>query len=88
MQRTTKTNSTRLIPSKTTCNKACRIALKRTVRVSLNLINSLTSDRMDMWGTGYKISHVDPLKSSNLLGHCVLPFRMKNKRRAQKEQWL
>jgi hypothetical protein len=63
---------------KTTGNKASLIALKRIVRVSLNLIDTLTSDRMDTWGIGHKISHVSPLKSNNLINHCVLSFWMKN----------
>jgi hypothetical protein len=69
---------TTLLLLKTTCNKTHLIALKRTVKMSLNLIDPLTSDWMDMWGTGYKIPRVRPLKSNNLLSHCVLPFRMKN----------
>jgi hypothetical protein len=31
-----------------------------------------------MWGTGHKIPCASPLKSSNLLIHHVLSFRMKN----------
>jgi hypothetical protein len=63
---------------KTTSNKTSLIALKRTVGASLNLIDSLTSDRTNTWGTGHKIPRVSPLKSSNLLSHRVLSFRMKN----------
>jgi hypothetical protein len=69
---------TTLLLLKTTCNKTRLIALKRTIRVSINLIDPLTSDRMDMWWIGYKISQANPLKSSNLLSHRVFPFRMKN----------
>jgi hypothetical protein len=63
---------------KTTSNKTSLISLKRTIRVSLNLIYPLTSDRTNTWGTGYKIPRASPLKGSNLLSHHVLPFRMKN----------
>jgi hypothetical protein len=63
---------------KTTGNKTHLIALKRTIRASLNLIYPLTSDRMDMWEIGYKIPRANLLKSSNLLSHGVFPFWMKN----------
>jgi hypothetical protein len=69
---------TTLLLLKTTSNKTCIITLKRTLRASLNLINSFTSDQTNMWGTGYKIPRTGPLKSSNFLSHRVLPFRMKN----------
>jgi hypothetical protein len=61
---------------KITSNKTGLIPLKRTIKASLNLIYPLTSDRTNTWGTGHKISRVSPLKSSNLLSHHVLPFRM------------
>jgi hypothetical protein len=67
-----------LLLLKTMSNKASLIALKRTIRVSLNLIDSLISDRTNTWGIGHKIPHVNPFKSSNLLIHQVLPFQMKN----------
>jgi hypothetical protein len=67
-----------LLPLKTTSNKTSLIALKRTIRASLNLINPLTSDRMNTWGTGHKIPCVSPLKSSNLLSHRMLSFWIKN----------
>jgi hypothetical protein len=63
---------------KTTSNKTSLISLKRTIRVSLNLIYPLTNDRTNMWRTGHKIPRASPLKSSNLLSHRVLSFRMKN----------
>jgi hypothetical protein len=63
---------------KTKSNETSLIALKRTIRASLNLINLITSDRMNMWGTGHKISRVSSLKSSNLLSNRMLPFQMKN----------
>jgi hypothetical protein len=67
-----------LLLLKTTSNKTSHIALKRTIRVSLNLIHPLTSDRPNMWRTGHKIPRASSLKSSNLLSHHVLPFRRKN----------
>jgi hypothetical protein len=69
---------TTLLLLKTTCNKTSLIALKGTIRAGLNLIDPLTTDRTNTWGTGHKISCVGPLKSSNLLNHRMLPFRMKN----------
>jgi hypothetical protein len=63
---------------KITSNKTSLIPLKRTIRASLNIIYPLTSDRMNTWGIGHKIPRASPLKGSNLLSHCVLPFRMKN----------
>jgi hypothetical protein len=38
-------------------NKTCLISLKRTIKVSLNLIYPLTSDQMNTWGYGTR-SHV------------------------------
>jgi hypothetical protein len=67
-----------VLPLKATGNKTSLIALKRTVRASLNLIDPLTSDRTNTWGTGHKIPRADPLKSSNLLSHRMLPLQMKN----------
>jgi hypothetical protein len=59
-------------------NKMSLIVLKRTIIASLNLIDPFTGDRTNTWGTGHKISRVSLLKSSNLLSHHVLSFRMKN----------
>jgi hypothetical protein len=67
-----------LLLLKTMSNKTSLIALKRTVRASLNLLDPLTSDRTNTWGTGHKIPHASLLKSNNFLSHRVLPFRMKN----------
>jgi hypothetical protein len=67
-----------LLLLKTTSSKTSLIVLNRTIRASLNLIDPLTSDRTNTWGTGHKIPRASQLKSSNLLSHCVLPFRMKN----------
>jgi hypothetical protein len=69
---------TTLLLLKIMSSKTSLIALKRTVRASLNLIHPLTSDRMNTWRTWHKIPCASPLKSSNLLSHRVLPFRMKN----------
>jgi hypothetical protein len=69
---------TTLLLLKTTSNKASLIALKRTIRAGLNLVDPLTSDRMNTWRTGHKIPRASPLKSSNLLSHRMLPLRMKN----------
>jgi hypothetical protein len=69
---------TTLLVLKTTSNETSLIALKRTIRVSLNLMDPLTSDWTNTWGTGHKILRASPLKSSNLLSHCMLPFRIKN----------
>jgi hypothetical protein len=67
-----------LLLLKTTSNKLSLIALKRTIRASFNLIDPLTSDQMNMWGTWHKIPRASPLKSSSLLSHRVLPFWRKN----------
>jgi hypothetical protein len=67
-----------LLLLKTTSNEMSLIALKRTIRASLNLIDPLISDRTNTWRIGHKIPHASPLKSSNLLSHRMLPFQMKN----------
>jgi hypothetical protein len=67
-----------LLLLKTTINKTSLIALKRTIIASLNLIDPLTSDWTNTWGTWHNIPCVSLLKSSNLHNHRVLPFRMKN----------
>jgi hypothetical protein len=41
-----------LLLLKITSNEASHIAFKRTIRASLNLIDPLSSDRTNMWGTG------------------------------------
>jgi hypothetical protein len=69
---------TTLLLLKTTSNETSLIALKRTIRANLNLIDPLTSDRTNTWRTGHKIPRASPLKSSNLLSHRMLPFQMKN----------
>jgi hypothetical protein len=63
---------------KTMGNKTSLIALKRTIRERINLIDPFTCYRTNTWGTGNKIQRVSPLKSSNLLSYRVLPFWMKN----------
>jgi hypothetical protein len=67
-----------LLLLKITSNKPSLIALKRTIRANLDLINPLTSNRTNTWETGHKIPRANPLKSSNLLRHRVLSFWMKN----------
>jgi hypothetical protein len=69
---------TTILLLKTTSNKTSLIALKRTIKASLNLIDPLTSDQTNTWRTVHKIPRVNPLKSSNLFSHHVLPFQMKN----------
>jgi hypothetical protein len=59
-------------------NETSLIKLKRTIRASLNLIDPLTSDQTNTWGQGIRSHSASPLKSSNLLSHCMLPFQMKN----------
>jgi hypothetical protein len=63
-----------LLLLKTTTNKTSLVALKRTIRASLNLVDPLTSDQTNTWGTWHKIAHASPLQSSNLLNHRVLSF--------------
>jgi hypothetical protein len=67
-----------LLLLKSMSNETSFIALKGTIRASLNLIDSLTSDQMNTWRIVYKILRTSPLKSSNLLSHRMLPFQMKN----------
>jgi hypothetical protein len=67
-----------LLLLKTMSNKISLIALKRTIRASLNLIDPLTSDWTDTWGIGHKIPRPSPLKSSNLFSHHMLSFQMNN----------
>jgi hypothetical protein len=53
-----------LVLLKPTSNKINLIALKRTVRASLNLIDTLTSGRTNTLGTKHKIPRASTLKSS------------------------
>jgi hypothetical protein len=69
---------TTLLLLKTMSNETSLIALTRTIRASLNLIDPLTSDQTNTWGIGHKITCASLLKSSNFLSHRMLPFRMKN----------
>jgi hypothetical protein len=69
---------TTLLLLKTMSNKMSLIVLKRTIRASLNLIDPLTSDQTNTWGTWHKIPCASLLKNSNLLSHRMLPFQMKN----------
>jgi len=63
---------------KTTRYKTSFVALKRTIRAGLNLVNPFTSDRTDMCRNRYKIPRASALKSSNLLDHSMLPLLMLN----------
>jgi hypothetical protein len=67
-----------LLLLKTTINKMSLIALKKTIKASLNLIDPLTSGRTYTWGIGHEIPRASLLKSRNLLSHHVLPFWIKN----------
>src|SRR3954463_4000575 len=61
---------------KTTSHKTRFIALKRSIRASLNLIDPLTRDRTNTRRRRNKIPGASALKRSNLLDHGQLPFRM------------
>lgn len=63
---------------KDTSHKTSFVVLKRTIGASLNLVEPLTSDRMNTWRKRNKILRVGALESSNLLGHYKLPFGMNN----------
>jgi hypothetical protein len=54
------------------------VLLLKTTYNKMSLIDSLTSGRTNTWGTGHKIPRACLFKSSNLLNHRMLPFRMKN----------
>jgi hypothetical protein len=75
---------------KTTSNKMSLIALKRTIRARLNLIDPLTSDQTNTWGTRHKIPRASPLKSrkSPQPSCATIPDGewYHNKKLAQKEQ--
>ncbi|VAH03425.1 unnamed protein product [Triticum turgidum subsp. durum] len=63
---------------KDTSHKTSFVALKRTIRVSLNLIDPVTSDETRTGRKRNKIPRVGELKSNNLLCHGKLPFGMNN----------
>jgi hypothetical protein len=59
-----------------TNHKACFIALKRSIRVSLNLVDPLAYDGTNTGRRRDKIPSASVLKRSNLLSHGKLPFGM------------
>jgi hypothetical protein len=61
---------------KATSHKTRFIALKRSIRASLNFIDPLTRDRTNTGRERDKIPGASALKRSNLLSHSKLPFRM------------
>lgn len=69
---------TTMLLLKTTSNQTGLIMLKRTIRLSLNLIDPFTSNRTNMRRKRNKIPHASALKSSNLLSHSKLRLLMKN----------
>ncbi|KAK1609953.1 hypothetical protein QYE76_033626 [Lolium multiflorum] len=61
---------------KATSHKTRFIALKRSIRASLNFIDPLTRDRTNTRRGRNKIPSASALKRSDLLSHGKLPFRM------------
>jgi hypothetical protein len=59
-----------------TSHKTRFVALKRSIRASLNLVDPLTCDGMNTGRRRDKIPSASALKRSNLLGHGKLPFGM------------
>jgi hypothetical protein len=60
----------------TTSHKTLFVALKRSIRASLNLVDPLARDGTNTGRRRDKISGANALKRSNLLSHGKLPFRM------------
>ena len=69
---------TTMLLLKTTSHKTSFVTLKRTIGASLNLVDPLTSDGTDSGRKRNKIPGTSAFKSSNLLCHRKLPFRMNN----------
>src|SRR3954464_4385160 len=67
---------TTMLLLKTTSHKTRFIALKRSIRAGLNLIDPLTRDRTNTGRRRNKIPGASALKRNNLLSHGQLPFRM------------
>jgi hypothetical protein len=67
---------TTLLLLKTTSHKTRFVALKRSIGVSLNLLDPLACDGMNTGRKRDKIPSASVLKRSNLLGHGELPFGM------------
>jgi hypothetical protein len=67
---------TTLLLLKTMSHKTRFIALKRSIRASLNFVYPLTRDGMNTGRGRDKIPGASALKHNNLLSHGKLPFRM------------
>jgi hypothetical protein len=67
---------TALLLLKTTSHKTRFIALKRSIRASLNFVDPLAHDGTNTGRGRDKIPGASALKRSNLLSHGKLPFRM------------
>src|SRR3954465_6534240 len=67
---------TTMLLLKTTSHKTHFVALKRSIRAGLNLIDPLTHDRTNTGRGRNKIPGASALKRSNLLSHGQLPFMM------------
>src|SRR4051812_42232268 len=67
---------TTMLLLKPTSHKTRFIALKRSIKAGLNLIDPLTRDRTNTGRGRDKILGASALKRSNLLSHGQLPFRM------------
>jgi hypothetical protein len=65
-----------LLQLEATSHKTRFIALKRFIRVGLNLVDPLTCNGMNTGRRRDKIPGASALKRSNLLGHGKLPFRI------------
>ena len=65
-----------LLLLKTTGHKTRFVALKTTIRASLNLVDPLAGDGTNTGREGNQIPCARKLKGSNLLGHRKLPFRL------------
>jgi hypothetical protein len=59
-----------------TSHKTRFVALKRSIRAGLNLVDPLACDGTNTGRRRDKIPGTGALKRSNLLGHCKLPFGM------------
>jgi hypothetical protein len=67
---------TALLLLKTTSHKMRFIALKRSIRASLNFVDPLARDGTNTRRKRDKIPGASALKRNNLLSHGKLPFRM------------
>jgi hypothetical protein len=67
---------TALLLLEATSHKTRFVALKRSIRAGLNLVDPLACDGTNTGRRRDKIPSASALKRSNLLGHGKLPFRM------------